>query len=221
MLAAVAIVFDRPFDVGDSDRRSTRSSGTVEHIGLKTTRLRSVTGEQIVIGNGDLLKSKLRTITRMQERRVLFNLDVPYDTPPRSSSGFRRSLEEIVSGSSRCGFERSHFSGFQESALRIETVYFVLDPDYRKFMDIQQGVNLEVLRRFATPRDRVRLPDADRATPGAATGSQRRRPGSSGGCPWPPRLRRDVKRALHRSPTSQPLTSSRESTHRRRRSTAP
>jgi small-conductance mechanosensitive channel len=149
LLAAVAIVFDRPFDVGDSIAIDNLS-GTVEQIGLKTTRLRSVTGEQLVIGNAELLKSKLRNYTRMYERRVQLNLDVTYDTPADVIARIPGIVKEIVNGQTSVRFERSHFAGFQESALRIETVYFVLDRDYKKFMDVQQAVNLEVLRRFVT-----------------------------------------------------------------------
>ena len=147
LLAAIAIVFDRPFDVGDSIQIDNLA-GTVEQIGLKTTRVRSVTGEQLVIGNAELLKSRLRNFKRMYERRVLLNTDVTYDTPPDVVARIPSMLKEIVSAQKTVRFDRSHFAGFQESALRIETVYFVQDPDYGKYVDIQQAVNLEVLRRF-------------------------------------------------------------------------
>lgn len=147
LLAAVAIVFDRPFDVGDTIAVDTMV-GTVEQIGLKTTRLRSVTGEQLIIGNGELLKSKLRNYKRMYERRVLLNLDLTFDTAPDVITRIPPMIQEIVSAQQGVRFERSHFAGFLESALRIETVYYVLDPDYSRSMDVQQAVNLEVLRRF-------------------------------------------------------------------------
>lgn len=148
LLAAVAIVFDRPFDVGDTIAVDSLV-GTVEQIGLKTTRLRSVTGEQLILGNGELLKSKLRNYKRMYERRALFNLDITFDTPPNVIEQIPAMMKQIIGAQQSVRFERSHFAGFEESALRIETVYFVLDPDYKLFMDVQQAVNLEVLRRFA------------------------------------------------------------------------
>ena len=151
LLAAVAIVFDRPFDVGDTIAVDTMV-GTVEQIGLKTTRLRSVTGEQLVIGNAELLKSKLRNYKRMYERRALLTLDVTYDTPPDVIARIPAIMKEIVSAQKSVRFDRSHFAGFFESALRIETVYFVLDPNYSVFMDVQQAVNLDVLRRFRAER---------------------------------------------------------------------
>jgi small-conductance mechanosensitive channel len=157
LLAAVAIVFDRPFDVGDSIAVDGMS-GTVEQIGLKTTRLRSVTGEQLVIGNAELLKTKLRNYKRMYERRALLNLAVTYDTPPDVIARIPAMMKSIIEAQKSVRFERSHFAGFEESALRIETVYFVLDPDYSRFMDAQQAVNLEVLRRFNAQRIEFAFP---------------------------------------------------------------
>ena len=147
LLAAVAIVFDRPFDVGDSIAIDNLA-GTVEQIGLKTTRIRSVTGEQLVIGNAELLKSRLRNYKRLLERRALLQLDVSFDTPPETIQRIPAMMKEIVTAQSPVRFERSHFATFAESALRIETVYHVKDPSYEKYMDVQQAVNLAVLARF-------------------------------------------------------------------------
>jgi small-conductance mechanosensitive channel len=179
LLAAVAIVFDRPFDVGDTIAVDSLV-GTVEQIGLKTTRLRSVTGEQLIIGNGELLKSKLRNYKRMYERRALLNIDITYDTPPKVIEQIPPMLKSIIEGQKSVRFERSHFAGFQESALRIETVYFVLDPDYKLFMDVQQAVNLEILRRFAAqgikfafPTRAVHWSEAPKTGVGPGTGEVR------------------------------------------------
>lgn len=157
LLAALAIVFDKPFDVGDSIGVD-QISGTVEHIGLKTTRIRSLTGEQIIIGNGDLLKSRLRNYRRMYQRRVLFNLDVTFDTPGPILAKLPTMIESIVSAQSPVKFDRSHISSFGEAAIRIETVYYVLDPDYKVYMDIQQKINLEILQRFGGENVRFAFP---------------------------------------------------------------
>jgi small-conductance mechanosensitive channel len=157
LLAALAIVFDKPFDVGDSIGVD-QVNGVVEHIGLKTTRLRSSTGEQIIIGNGDVLKSRLRNFKRMQQRRALFLLDITYDTPPDLLERVPKIVQEIVTAQSPVKFDRSHISGFTESAVRIETVYFVLDPDYNKFMDVQQAINLEILKRFSAEQVKFAFP---------------------------------------------------------------
>jgi small-conductance mechanosensitive channel len=157
LLAALAIVFDKPFDVGDTIGVDG-ITGVVEHIGLKTTRIRSQSGEQIIVGNGDLLKSRLRNYRRMQQRRVVFNLDVPFDTPPDVIARIPRTLETIVSAQKPVRFDRSHVASFTESAVRIETVYYVLDPDYKLYMDIQQAINLEVLHRFNEQQLKFALP---------------------------------------------------------------
>ncbi len=157
ILAALAIVFDKPFDVGDSIGVDT-ITGVVEHIGLKTTRIRSVTGEQIILGNGDLLKSRLRNYRRMSQRRVLFNLDVPFDTPAELLKRIPSMLEKIVTAQAPVQFDRSHVASFTESGVRIETVYFVLDPDYKLYMNIQQGINLEILNQFNAEKLKFALP---------------------------------------------------------------
>ena len=157
LLAALAIVFDKPFDVGDTIGVD-QLTGTVEHIGLKTTRIRSVNGEQVIVGNGDLLKSRLRNFKRMEHRRVLFNLDVTFDTPVDTLRRLPKIVEEIVKAQKTVRFERSHLSSFGESAIRIETVYYVLSPDYALMMDTQQAVYLEVLRRFAAEDVRFAFP---------------------------------------------------------------
>jgi small-conductance mechanosensitive channel len=157
LLAALAIVFDKPFDVGDTIGVDT-ITGTVEHIGLKTTRLRSLGGEQVIIGNADLLKSRLRNYRRMYQRRAVFNLDVTYDTPPEVLERLPGIVREIVTAQSPVKFDRCHVASFGESAIRLETVYYVLDPDYARYMDIQQAINLEVLRRFAAQQVNFAFP---------------------------------------------------------------
>jgi len=157
LLAALSIVFDKPFDVGDTIGVDS-ITGVVEHIGLKTTRLRSQSGEQIVIGNADLLKSRIRNFRRMYQRRVVLNLDMPFDTPPEVLARIPSMLEGIVGAQQPVKFDRSHVANFTESAVRIETVYFVLDADYKIYMNVQQAINLEIIRRFNTEQLRFALP---------------------------------------------------------------
>jgi small-conductance mechanosensitive channel len=147
ILAAMAIVFDKPFVVGDFIVVDN-FAGTVEEIGLKTTRVRSLSGEQLVFGNGELLKSRIRNFKRLYERRNLFTIDVTYDTPTDVVARIPGIMREIVEAQRPVRFDRSHFSAYTDSALRFETVYFVLDPDYNKHMDIQQAIFLGVLERF-------------------------------------------------------------------------
>jgi small-conductance mechanosensitive channel len=147
LLGTLSIILDKPFVVGDFITVD-QFSGTVESVGLKTTRIRSLSGEQIIMPNGDLLKSRIRNFKRLQERRVSFVTRVPYDTPPEVVEGMPEVLRRIVEGHTPVRFDRSHFRGFGDWALELETVYFVLTDDYNKYMDIQQGINLEVMRRF-------------------------------------------------------------------------
>ncbi len=151
LFGALAIVVDKPFVVGDTISVDT-FTGTVEHVGLKTTRLRSLTGEQLIFSNADLLKSRIRNHKRMRERRVLFVLGITYETPPDLVARVPAILREAIEAQSPVRFDRSHFSGYGDSSLNFETVYFVLTPDYATYMNINQAVNLAILRRFAEER---------------------------------------------------------------------
>jgi small-conductance mechanosensitive channel len=146
IFAALAIVLDKPFVVGDLIAVDT-FSGTVEQIGLKTTRIRSLTGEQVIFANSELLKGRIRNFKRLYERRVAFTLDVAGDLPPETVARIPTVLREVVETHRPVRFDRSHFSAHTGSAVRFETVYYVLDPDYNLFMDVQQGVYLGVLER--------------------------------------------------------------------------
>jgi small-conductance mechanosensitive channel len=148
LFAAVAIVLDRPFVVGDAIAIEG-VEGDVEEIGLKTTRIRSVNGEQIVVANSELLKSRIRNYGRMLQRRSAFHLDVAHGTHPDSVAKIPDIIKEIVEKQKDTRFDRCHFLAITESALRVEVVYFVTQRDYKKYADIQQAINLEILRRFA------------------------------------------------------------------------
>jgi small-conductance mechanosensitive channel len=145
--ASVAIMLDRPFEVGDSIQVADMV-GTVEHVGIKTTRLRSVTGEQMVFANNDLLGSRVRNYKRMFERRALFVIGVTYQTPVDKLEKVPALVKQIVDKEARARFDRAHFKAFGPSSLDFEIVYFVTSPDYLVFMDTQQRVNLEVLRQL-------------------------------------------------------------------------
>jgi small-conductance mechanosensitive channel len=105
-----------------------------------------------------MLKSRLRNFRRMYQRRALFNLDVTFDTPSASLAKLPKIIEQIVNAQPGVKFERSHIASFGESAIRIETVYYVLDPDYKKYMDVQQAINLAVLERFGAERVKFAFP---------------------------------------------------------------
>jgi small-conductance mechanosensitive channel len=176
LFAAMAIVLDRPFVVGDfivfDDLK-----GQVEHIGLKTTRIRSLTGEEIVIANGDLLKARLRNFGRLRERRIAFTLDVTYDTPPDAVARIPAIVKEVITSQTQTRFDRCHFLTFADSSLRFETVFFVLNPDYNTYADIHHAVNLALLKRFAAERIAFAFPTRTVVmTPDGETTAARPRP---------------------------------------------
>ena len=147
LFAALSIVLDKPFVVGDSIQVDN-INGTIEHLGLKTTRLRSVSGEQIVISNTDLLKSRIRNFKRMEQRRAVFNLDFAFETPPDKLAAIPAMIRQVIEAQNLTQFDRSHLLSIADTGLRVESVYFVLDPDYNTYADLQQTINLELLRRF-------------------------------------------------------------------------
>jgi small-conductance mechanosensitive channel len=149
LFAALSIVLDRPFEVGDTIAVDA-FSGTVEHVGLKTTRVRSVTGEQVIFSNADLLKSRVRNLKRMQERRVLQTFGITYDTPPDRVAEIPAMLQRCVDSQALTRFERAHFARFAESWLEFELAYYVKSAVFQDYMDTMQGVNLAVLRAFAS-----------------------------------------------------------------------
>jgi small-conductance mechanosensitive channel len=157
LFAALAIVIDQPFVVGDSIQVDA-VSGTVEHVGLKTTRLRSVSGEQVILGNNDLLKSRIRNFKRMHERRIVFALELAYDTPPDHLARVPGIARETIAAQPLTRFDRCHLLTFGESALRFETVYYMLDADYAKYAATQHAINLELLRRFAGEKIQFAFP---------------------------------------------------------------
>jgi small-conductance mechanosensitive channel len=132
--------------------------GTVEEIGLKTTRLRSLSGEQIVIANAELLKARIRNYQRQTERRAAFTLLFPLDTPPEAIERVPPLVRETILENERVRVDRVHFSAITDQALAVEAVYFVLDPSYVVYADIQQRINLALLRRLPAAGVRLAVP---------------------------------------------------------------
>lgn len=147
ILASLSIVFDKPFAIGDF-LIIDNFMGSVEHVGLKSTRLRSLSGEQLIISNADLLNSRIRNYGRMAERRVEFNIRVPYETSREKLQRIPQILRESIQSQAKTRFDRAHFKTYGDFALDFEAVYFVLTPDYNQYMDIQQAINLMIHERF-------------------------------------------------------------------------
>jgi small-conductance mechanosensitive channel len=148
LFASVSIILDKPFVVGDFIILGGEHVGTVEYVGLKTTRVRALSGEQLVIANSDLLSSRIRNFKRMAERRVVFEVGVVYGTPAEKLREIPEVIRKAVESQSNTRFDRSHFKSFGDSALVFETVYFMGVPDYNAYMDTQQAINLQLYERF-------------------------------------------------------------------------
>ena len=157
LFGALSIVLDKPFVVGDAIAVDG-IDGTVEKIGLKTTRVRASSGEQVVFSNADLLRSRIRNFRRMQERRIVFSVGAALATPPDLVARVPALLAEIVRAQPQVRFDRAHLRRIGDTALEFETVYWVTTPDYLVFMNTQQAINLAILQRFGAEGIALALP---------------------------------------------------------------
>lgn len=147
LFASLAIGLDKPFEVGDFVVFGD-IAGVIERVGLKTTRIRSISGEQVICGNTELLKSIIHNYKRMEERRVVFTFGVTYSTPPETMEEIPGIVRKAVESSPDTRFDRAHFKTFGASSLDFEVVYFINTADFTKYMDIQQSINLILMKAF-------------------------------------------------------------------------
>lgn len=147
LIGSLSIVLDKPFVVGDFIIVD-EYMGNVEHVGLKTTRIRSISGEQLVFSNNDLLSSRIKNYKRMYERRILFTIGVTYDTPADKLEEIPKWIREIIEKQPKARFDRSHFAAYGDFSLNFESVYYVKSPEYYDYMDTQQAINLELYNKF-------------------------------------------------------------------------
>jgi small-conductance mechanosensitive channel len=147
LFASLSIVLDKPFVIGDFLIVGD-FLGRVERIGLKTTRLRSLSGEEVIFSNTDLLNSRIRNYGRMFERRILFGVGVTYQTPRDKLERIPEILKAAVTAQEQVRLDRAHFKGYGDFSINFEVVYYVLVPDYNVYMDIQQSINLSIHERF-------------------------------------------------------------------------
>jgi len=172
LFASLSIVIDKPFVVGDFIIVDNYM-GSVENIGLKTTRMRSLDGEEIVFSNSDLLKTRLRNYKRMYERRIVFPFRIRYTATPQQLEQIPGLVQRLIESHKNTRFERSHFFRFGEASFDFETVFWILTPDYNVYMDIQQDINLRLMRElqqrgieFALPTQLTELAGDGRAGDG-------------------------------------------------------
>jgi small-conductance mechanosensitive channel len=162
VLASMSIALDKPFSVGDSLTIDS-FQGTVEHIGVKSTRLRSLSGEQIIIANADIIKARVRNFGRMGDRRAVFQFGISHDTPTTLLAAIPAEVRKIVEAQPDTRFDRCHFMTFGDTAtgnttMLFELVYYVTKPDFGLYADIQQAINLALLDRFREMQVQLAVP---------------------------------------------------------------
>lgn len=151
VFASITIALDKPFAIGDFITLDD-IMGTVEHVGLRTTRLRSLSGEQIVLSNTDLLKARVHNFKRLSERRVEFTLGIAYDTLAPQLALVPAIMREAIEAQAATRFDRAHFKKYGDSSLIFEAAFYYGDPDYNRYMDAQQAINLAIYRRLEQER---------------------------------------------------------------------
>ena len=147
IFASLTITLDKPFVLGDFIIVGDMM-GAVENIGLKTTRIRSLSGEQLVFSNNDLLSSRIRNFKRMYQRRVPFKIGITFDTPLEKIRKIPPKIKEIIESLPDTRFDRAHFQAHGAHSLDFEIVYYVDGPDFNRYMDRQQAINLAIHEFF-------------------------------------------------------------------------
>jgi len=157
LFSSFAIYFDKPFIVGDFITFNNQS-GTVEKIGIKTTRLKSLSGEEIVVSNKDLTSSVIKNFKRMKERRVIFTFEVTYDTPSKKLRKIPEIIKGIIKEIEMAKEDRVHFKEFGEFSLSFEVSFYVESSNYQEYMNIRQEINLEIIETFRKEKIKFAFP---------------------------------------------------------------
>lgn len=147
LFSSFAIHFDKPFEVGDFVVLGEKS-GTVEKIGIKTTRIRLLQGEELVVSNQELTSAQIRNFKQLQERRVVFTLGVTYETPNTKLKKIPGMVRKAVRSIKDTKIDRVHLKEFADSALVFEVVYYVKSSEYVEYMDVQHEINLLIKAAF-------------------------------------------------------------------------
>ena len=158
LLASLSIVVDRPFVIGDFIAIDEAHKGTIEHIGLRSTRVRSLSGEEIIVPNSELLKAKIRNFKRLQQRQVQVVLGLVYSTPRAALEALPQALALAVQAIPLTEFERAYFKGFGASSLDVELTYNILTQDYSLYTQTIHQVNLAILTLLEQRGERLAYP---------------------------------------------------------------
>lgn len=148
LFASFSLYFDKPFRIGDFIVIGS-DSGTVEQIGIKSTRIRTLQGEELVVSNAELTSARVQNFKKMSERRIVTQFGVTYETPQERVKEIPGVVERIFGALEGARLDRVHFTTFADSALVFEVVYYVESSDYTEFLNIQQAFNFDLMQRFA------------------------------------------------------------------------
>lgn len=157
LFGSFAIYFDKPFKIGDFIIVGDLM-GTVKKVGIKTTRIQALQGEEIVMANNELTKSKVRNFGVMERRRIVFSVGVTYDTPAEKLARIPEMIKKIIDGQKNTTVDRIHFKAFGDSSMVFEIVYYVETGEYAEYMDIQQAINLAIVRKFEDENIEIAYP---------------------------------------------------------------
>lgn len=138
------IFFDKPFEVGDFIQVDD-FLGTIMHVGIKTTRIKNLVGEELIFSNTDLTNSRIHNYNRMYERRISFDFGVVKSAPMSRIREIPERVKEVIEAHPTANYNRGHFTAIEDNSFRFGFVYYVLDPDYTVYLDVQQHINLGIL----------------------------------------------------------------------------
>jgi len=157
LFSSFAIYFDKPFKIGDYVVLGN-DSGNIKKIGFKTTRIKTLRGEELIISNTELTSTRIKNLKKMKKRRADFSFGVMYTTPSRKLQKIPKIVKDIIKKQKLVEFSRCHFKDFGDFSLNFEVVYFVLNREYGTYMDIQQAINFAIKDAFEKEKIEMAFP---------------------------------------------------------------
>jgi len=155
--SAFSIFFDRPFEIGDFIVIGD-DAGTVTHVSMKSTRIKLLRGEELVISNKTILEKSIHNYKKLQKRRIVFTIGVTYGTPIKKLKKIESMIREVIGNCQSCQIDRIHFREFGAFSLNFEIVYFIDSSDYNTYMDIQQEINFGIAEAFEKEKIEIAFP---------------------------------------------------------------
>jgi len=157
LFAAFSLYFDRPFQIGDFVVLGT-DKGTVKKIGLKSTRIETLQGEELVVSNQELISTRVQNYKKMKKRRISFSVGVTYGTPPKKLEKINSLIQKIIEKEELAEFDRSHFHTFGDFSLNFDIVYYVTTSDYVDYLNTQQAINFGIVKAFEKEKIEIAFP---------------------------------------------------------------